>query len=253
MGRMLGYFDSDELDRPELNKCPDCECYFASEECPLCGKLCPENMRAGNRAAVKKPKKKQNSSGRVQFIPWYHTWWFILIMMFLMPIIGIILFFSSPYSKKVKIIGAVIGILYFVLVYMGLGWKLLNMALSEDPVNDKLSREAYMETCQFMEATEFYRMADNEDAYVCMTLTVREVLTDQYSDSEYTTYYLCASSDSAVTILVRDCRIGGGDRLLKGDAILVYGEGDGDATVYPDFERVVTAPCLNMAYAKRVQ
>ena len=59
MGRSLGYFDSDELDRPELNKCPDCECYFASEECPLCGKICPENFRAGNRAPVKKPKKKK--------------------------------------------------------------------------------------------------------------------------------------------------------------------------------------------------
>ena len=31
MGRNLGYFDSDELDRPELNKCPECECYFATE------------------------------------------------------------------------------------------------------------------------------------------------------------------------------------------------------------------------------
>ena len=68
MGRSLGYFDSEELDRPELNKCPDCECYFASEECPLCGKVCPEAFRAGNRAPVKK-KKHKNSSGRVQFIP----------------------------------------------------------------------------------------------------------------------------------------------------------------------------------------
>ena len=34
MGRSLGYHDSDELDRPELNKCPDCECYFASEDLP---------------------------------------------------------------------------------------------------------------------------------------------------------------------------------------------------------------------------
>ena len=39
MGRMLGSFDpEDELDRPDLNKCPDCGCYFASDECPLCGK-----------------------------------------------------------------------------------------------------------------------------------------------------------------------------------------------------------------------
>ena len=99
MGRDLGYFASEELDRPELNKCPDCECYFASEECPLCGKLCPEEMRAGNRAPVKKPKKQKNSSGRVQFIPWYHTWGFIALMMVVQPIIGLILFFTSPHSK----------------------------------------------------------------------------------------------------------------------------------------------------------
>ena len=90
MGRSLGYYDSDELDRPELNKCPDCECFFASDECPLCGKICPEEMRAGNRAKVKPPKKRKNSSGRVQFIPWYHSWWFILLMMYFMPIAGII-------------------------------------------------------------------------------------------------------------------------------------------------------------------
>ena len=116
MGRSLGYFDSDELDRPELNKCPDCECYFASEECPLCGKICPENFRAGNRAPVKKPKKKKNSSGRVQFIPWYHSWLFIIIMLFIQPVIGIILFFTSPYSAKAKITTAALviggGLLY---------------------------------------------------------------------------------------------------------------------------------------------
>ena len=61
MGRMLGYHDSDELDRPELNKCPDCECYFATDECPLCGKICPEEMRAGNRAPVKHKKRKNSS------------------------------------------------------------------------------------------------------------------------------------------------------------------------------------------------
>ena len=46
MGRMLGSFDpEDELDRPDLNKCPDCGCYFATDNCPLCGKVCPPEMR----------------------------------------------------------------------------------------------------------------------------------------------------------------------------------------------------------------
>ena len=67
MGRMLGSYDSDELDRPDLNKCPDCGCFFAQDECPLCGKPCPEEMRAGNRKAVKVKKTKAGSE-RVSFI-----------------------------------------------------------------------------------------------------------------------------------------------------------------------------------------
>ena len=60
MGRMLGAFDDDvELDRPDLNKCPDCNCFFAGDNCPICGKVCPEHMRAGNRAPVKPQKKKK--------------------------------------------------------------------------------------------------------------------------------------------------------------------------------------------------
>ena len=93
MGRMLGSFDpEDELDRPDLNKCPDCGCYFATDNCPLCGKVCPPEMRAGARVEPKKRRKRRAGSGRVQFIPWYHTWWFILLMMFWMPPVGIILF-----------------------------------------------------------------------------------------------------------------------------------------------------------------
>ena len=58
MGRMLGSFDpEDELDRPDLNKCPDCGCYFATDNCPLCGKVCPPEMRAGARVEPKKRKK----------------------------------------------------------------------------------------------------------------------------------------------------------------------------------------------------
>ena len=78
MGRMLGAFDDDvELDRPDLNKCPDCNCFFAGDNCPICGKVCPEHMRAGNRAPVKQQKKKKRSSGsgRVTFVEWYHSWW----------------------------------------------------------------------------------------------------------------------------------------------------------------------------------
>jgi len=58
MGRLLGsHADDRELDRPDLNKCPDCGCFFPQDNCPLCGKPCPEEMRAGNRKPPKKSKK----------------------------------------------------------------------------------------------------------------------------------------------------------------------------------------------------
>ena len=83
MGRQLGTFlDEDELDRPDLNKCPDCGCFFAQDECPLCGKTCPEEMRAGNRKPPKKSRKKRTGSDRVVFVDWYHSWWFIILMLF---------------------------------------------------------------------------------------------------------------------------------------------------------------------------
>ncbi len=251
MGRMLGYFDSDELDRPELNKCPDCECYFASEECPLCGKICPENMRAGNRAAVKKPKKKRSTSGRVQFIPWYHTWWFILIMMFVMPVIGVILFFTSPYSKAVKIIGAVVGILYFVFVYLGVGWMLLDMALSEDLVNDEISHEEYVEKCESMSVEEFFRAGDDvKGDYITIELTVKERLTEyNYVSEETVVFYLCYDPANPDTmILVRDCLISDSRNFLTGEELRVWGEGAEETAV--GYVAESSYPCLNMAYAQ---
>ena len=87
MGRMLGAFDNpEELDRPDLNKCPNCNCYFPQDTCPICKMECPEEMRAGNRKKVKKKRSRRGASGRVTFVEWYHSWWFIVIMMFFMPI-----------------------------------------------------------------------------------------------------------------------------------------------------------------------
>ncbi|MBQ1846954.1 MAG: hypothetical protein II135_03030, partial [Clostridia bacterium] len=81
MGRLMGAYDiDDDHDIPELNKCPDCQTYFEGDNCPICGKPCPENMKAGNRPAVKQKKRKRPSgdTGRVTFINWYHSWWFII-------------------------------------------------------------------------------------------------------------------------------------------------------------------------------
>ena len=104
MGRTLGAFDSDEMDRPDLNKCPDCGCFFVQDTCPICGKLCPEEMRAGNRKPVKQKKNRGSvGSGRVVFVNWYHSWWFMALMMFIFPLAAIILLATSPYKRKHKI------------------------------------------------------------------------------------------------------------------------------------------------------
>ena len=121
MGRMLGAFDGrEELDRPDLNKCPDCECFFAGETCPLCGKVCPEEMRAGNRKPPKKQRRiRSGSNGRVSFVEWYHSWWFIALMMIFMPIAGIVLLFTSPHRTRSKVIFVVIFLaVYFIVPFI---------------------------------------------------------------------------------------------------------------------------------------
>ena len=254
MGRSLGYFDSDELDRPELNKCPDCECYFASEECPLCGKICPEAFRAGNRAPVKKPKKRKNSSGRVQFIAWYHSWWFILIMFFVSRIAGLILFITSPYSKKAKIITAasVVGG-YLLLLALGSGWlwSLINQPL----VNDKISREEYVQLCEPMDVEDFYRHAGDEGRYVSMELTVVEKRVEQ-SEDVYdigATYYRCRDrSGGELIIYVQDCNLGNPLQFLPGDMIRVYGESAGTVSFWQNTTYTEALPCLYMAYCELI-
>ena len=250
MGRNLGYFDSDELDRPELNKCPDCECYFATDACPLCGRICPEEMRAGNRAPVKPPKKRRNSTGRVQFVSWYHSWWFIFLMLYFMPIVGIILFFTSPHSKKTKIIVACVTVGIYVLV-IAVGAALLGGYFDPPPVNDDLSREAYIGRCEAYDAEDFYREYPTEGLYITMEV---EVVSRHVDDYEEATYYLCRPKDGgSARIFVRDCDLEKNVNYLPGDVLRVYGESAGTATVYTDYATAETYPCLNMAYCQRVQ
>ena len=131
MGRMLGAFDNpEELDRPDLNKCPDCECFFAGDSCPLCGKVCPEEMRAGNRKPQKKTRRRKGSSyGRVTFVEWYHSWWCILLATVCMAPLGIILMLTSPYKTIWKVLFTVAVVLVefiipaivtLVIMYLGL-------------------------------------------------------------------------------------------------------------------------------------
>ncbi|MBE6717865.1 MAG: allantoate permease family MFS transporter [Ruminococcaceae bacterium] len=255
MGRMLGSFaDNQELDRPDLNKCPDCECFFAGDNCPLCGKECPENMRAGNRPVVKKKKQKRYSdSGRVTFVEWYHSWWFIIIMLFVMPIAGIILLITSPHKKSHKILFVILGIVLFIISTFGIGNIISNISdMLDPPVNTSLTKEEYMAKCEVVTPEQFYRSADGyKDQFVCVKLKVIKNVTftdDFYNDRDYDCYLCEADNGSEYKIVIRDCLLADKQKFISGDVITVYGEGAGDCSVYDYEYNDWHGPCLNMAY-----
>jgi hypothetical protein len=258
MGRMLGAFDDDqELDRPDLNKCPDCNCFFAGDNCPICTKVCPEHMRAGNRAPVKPQKKKKRSSGsgRVTFVEWYHSWWFIVIMMFFFPIVGIVLLITSPHDRSKKILFVTIAAIYLVISTIGLGTIISGVAnLFDKPVDTSLSKEDYIASCEDISAEAYYRSAEGyEDKFI--TLKLRVVSRVEYYDGllgvSEDAYYLCeAVGGSSYKIIVRDCLVDAKQNFIGGDIITLYGEGDENIFVYGLGEDYTEweGPCINMAY-----
>jgi len=253
MGRMLGFFgDEDELDRPDLNKCPDCGCFFAQENCPLCGKPCPEEMRAGNRKAVRiKRSRRGGNSGRVTFIEWYHSWWFIILMLFVFPLLGIILLFTSPHKKWIKVTFVIVAILYTVISTFGIG-AITN--LWDHPVNTRLSRDTYIDQCESVTPEALYRTPDvYKGKYVSTTLTVVEKIIDSdgyYTNERYTTYYLCTDPGGTYEIMIRDCIQDGARNFPVGDVIVIWGEGAGNCGIYDMNYNPRTYPCVNIAYAE---
>lgn len=258
MGRLLGSHDTDELDRPDLNQCPECGSYFAptSEYCPICQAFCPEEYRAGNRKPVK--VKKQNfsrASSRVTFVEWYHSWWFIVLAMVFMPMIGLVLLITSPHPKKQKIIFVAAALLYTVLVSWGVGGMLIGMLRGQfsHPVDTGMPRDAYIAACEVTDAEAYYRTADSRVGQkVAVTLTVREAVTDvegSYSHDRYPNYYLCSDAEQTFVILVRDCVLENRINLLPGDVVTFYGEGTGTVSLTDTQYTQHTAPGLNAAYA----
>ena len=255
MGRQLGTFlDEDELDRPDLNKCPDCGCFFAEPYCPLCGKECPEEFRAGNRKPVRRSRRRRTENpGRVTFIEWYHSWWFIIVMLFMMPLVGIILLFTSPHSKRAKTVVIAVGLAYTILSSYSF-WAMVGGLgnLFDKPVNTRLSREEYVAACEQVDVEEFYRMPDRYGTeFVAMSVTVIGKITDSeayYSNGKYPTYYICRNAEGTCEILIRDCLQDGSYNLIVGDTVTVYGEGAGNASIYAMDGNLYDAPCLNVAY-----
>ncbi len=262
MGRKADTRDyNSNMDHPDLNKCPDCECFFAGERCPLCGKLCPEEMRAGRRKPPEIPKKKQTSStnGRVIFIDWFHRWWFIVLMLFLFPLVGIILLVTSPHKKGIKIAVGVAAGVYLFLSSFGISNVVSFLAAQwEKPVNTSLSREEYMDTCGAISPEELYRGADvYTDTYVSFTVEVVQKITDvyaHYNGGKYTVYYVCQDpNNTQIRFLIRDCRRENSRNFLPGDVITVYGEAAGNLSINDMEYNTHTAPGVNGAYMELVQ
>ncbi len=260
MGRMLGAFDNpEELDRPDLNKCPDCECFFAGDNCPLCGKTCPEEMRAGNRKPPKKQKKHRSSNnGRVTFVEWYHSWWFIILMMFVMPIAGIILLATSPHGKKAKITFIVLGVIYLLISTIGIGTIISGIInIVDPPVNTKLSREEYIAKCEQVTPEEIWHAPeDYRNKFVTLTVTVSDSIEgiddSLWSGDSYQLYICKIEEKNNEYIYIRNCIQSGASNFSVGDRVTFYGEGDGLASIFTYEYSDIEVPCVNAAYATLV-
>ena len=261
MGRFLGAFDpNDSLNRPDLNQCPDCGCFFAGLNCPLCGKECPEEFRAGNRRPVRESKQYWRTSRRAPaFVEWYHSWWCIILALLFFPVAGIILLITSPHKRSLKITVGCVIVAVFLLSTVGIGAIIRLIQNWGDPVDTSLSREEYVAACESVSAESIYRAADSlQGKFVTLTLTVTERFEDsdaQTYDGEYPTYYICRATDAAgksFDIMLRDCLQASPMKFVAGDTLTVYGEIAGELTVYDMNYNPRTAPCIFVAYATLV-
>lgn len=259
MGKFLGSYDGEEIDRPDLNKCPDCGCFFAGDNCPLCGKVCPEEFRAGNRKPIKQKKRRNNPSSRtVTFIDWYHSWAVIILALIFFPLIGIVLLISSPHKKSLKIGVAAVAIIWGIISYFGIGNIIGNFSnMFDKPVDTSLTREEYIAQCETVTAEEFYRGGDEyTEKFVSITLTISQKIVDpeaEYNNNPYPTYYICHDGNgNSFEIIIRDCIQDSGRNYLPGDILTVYGEGAGEITLYTysDNYQEYTAPSINVAYVE---
>lgn len=254
MGADLGFFAEDrERDFPELNKCPDCETFFADERCPLCGKECPEEYRAGNRKPVKQKKRRRSGNGRVQFVPWYHSTWFIILMMVVFPLVGIILAWSGPWKKNWKIVGTVI-VLFFYLFGGILGGIIGNLIYGwiepDIPVNTSITEEEYRARCEAVDVESLYRHSNNMvGEYV--KLTVEIVHVNASIDVYEPTTYICKTEKDGKTweFIILDYRTDSNAvNLVKGDTVTFWGEVYTTDTMYWDGGSL-KAPWIACLYA----
>ncbi len=261
MSRQIGYFADDDVhDFPELNKCPDCETFFADACCPLCGKLCPEEYRSGNRKPVKQKKRRRSSSnGRVRFVPWYHTAPFVIAMLIIQPIIGLILAWTTDWRRAWKIVATVVAVFrsaggLILASFFGTMLGLFFGFTQPLPPVEEMTPAEYMGYC---EAVDPQTLHDRSDEYyfsdVKLNVTVREVLTKRADFPEETnlTYYLCEARAGEVTytFLLRDWRMASNAAIGVGDAFTAYGAVTADNILHLAGGGTKYGVCMEMYYA----
>lgn len=258
MGTPIGFFgDSAPNDYPELNKCPDCETFFESDTCPLCGKICPEEMRAGNRKPIKKVRQPRgNTSGRVAFEPWYHATWFIVAMLIVMPIVGLILLWQSYKSRGVKIALTLLPLAPYILgILLSVIASITGLfGSSKMPTIPDIPREEYIASCSEVIPENLYRSADFYDEMdVQLKLRVTAMRCDEGDYVEetdsYPVYYECEAESYGRTFrfLIRDLQQEDPIRLTEGDEICVYGRVQADCQIYDSNVGALDGVCI-LAY-----
>ena len=239
MGADLGFFAEDrERDFPELNKCPDCETFFADVNCPLCGKECPDEFRAGNRKPIKQKKhRRTENNGRVQFVPWYHTVWFIVLMLIVQPIVGLILTWTGVWKTHWKVIVTLLVILPYVLMFAGgvIFSFVDSFAEVTVPIDLELTDDEYRAACVEPDAEALFRNCnDKAGEFVRVDLTVTEGSSTYYYDADSVfmeaNVYRCSIQDGEriLEFFVVDYRQENQVRLTIGDKITVFGEVAGE-------------------------
>lgn len=255
MGRFgspqIGYLrDNDDNDIPELNKCPDCGAFFDGDICPICKKVCPEEMKAGNRRPPKKRKKREKSNYRRVPTDLYHQTWFIIIALFISRLVGIILVWTSDWKKWVKVVVTVIA-LFGVYICYAVGMVIFG-GINGNPdgsrpteymydTSDTESEENYKAQCRPVTYAELMRdRTGNAGTYIKGEYTVVKLTEGyEYKSGRYGDYIFASDSDGHIFAFF-DRRSGGGG-IVPGDKITVYGrfflvsavEGSGDRQKHP--------------------
>lgn len=252
MGRFgsptLGYHaEADENDIPELNKCPSCGAFFDGDVCPICKTVCPEEMKAGNRAKIKKKKKKEKPVGYKVPPVWYLQTWFILLVLCVSQFIGVILVWLSDWKKWVKVTvtvlalggGYLVGLLYFPLFQL--------FQKPPEYVNYDLPESEYREQCDPLDYESLMREPEDYiDRYMVLTLTVESVKYVDGYDMSFTGDVILALDGEGHSYLVYDCRKDG-KNILTGDTVTVFGQ-FGGVDVETAFDYYVRYPIVYGAY-----